>query len=166
MVGRTAVRLLLVTGLLPGVMTGKLVAIAAAPFPALGDGPWALLAAHVARFGWIGAVGGVLLARGEGAARDLRRLDGARGLSAWIRACLPAHRGALLATGVVTGMLALHEIEASIVVQPPGLTSMAQTMLGFLHYSRMDELGVGVTLLGGVATAAAGLLAWAARPAR
>jgi len=143
-----SLRLLLVTGLLPGVLTGRAVALACG---GLGSGfaesPMPLVLGHLARFAWIAAAAGCLAARAEEAQRELRRLDRAEGFFGWLLACWPAQGGLVIAASLACGLLSLHEIEASILIQPAGMTSLAQTMLGFLHYSRMEELSAGLVLL-------------------
>lgn len=154
-----SVRLLLVTGLLPGVLTGRAVALAFASIGSeLAESPIPLVLGHLARFAWIAAAAGCLAARAEGSQRELRRLDRAEGLFGWLLACWPGHGGLVVAASLTCGLLSLHEIEASILIQPAGMISLAQTMLGFLHYSRMEELSAGLVLLaaaGGVVVTAA-----------
>ena len=67
--------------------------------------------------------------------------------------------------GVAAAALSLHEIEASVIVQPPGRESLAQTLLGFLHFSRMEDLSAAAINLVGLGLVGAVLTAWALRTA-
>jgi ABC-type Fe3+ transport system permease subunit len=156
-------RALLVMGLLPGVLVGSAVSIACNTTPglwSLGDSAWILVIVHVARFGFVGALVGVWLAAIEPRAeRDLRALDGALGIRGWMAASLPLQGGALIGTGLATAALSLHEIEAAVVVQPPGTPSLAQVMLNHLHQLRMQDVSaaaVSVVVVGLVIAAIAG----------
>jgi hypothetical protein len=60
----------------------------------------------------------------------------------------------VVAVGVLGGALSVHEIEASVVVSPVYVQSLAQAMLGYLHFARMEELSVGSLLLLGVTAGA------------
>ena len=60
------------------------------------------------------------------------------------------------AAGLAVGVLAFHEIEAAVILQPAGLDSFARQMLNFLHYAKTQELCAGalLTVLVGVVGAA------------
>lgn len=123
---------------------------------------WVVLV-HVVRFGWIGCLVGVFLARGEPASqRDHRLLDGAASFAGWAKSCLVWQWGGMVAAGLAGAAMSFCEIEATIFVQPPELESLPRQMLGHLHFSRTSELGaasfyVGMLML--VMAAAAGVLA-------
>lgn len=151
-------RLALIAGLAPGVLIGAAVARSAL------DGYPALVAAHVARFAFVGIGIGCWAAAGEPPERRaLRRLDGRASLRAWAAACLPGQWGAIAGAAVAAGALSLHEIEASVIVQPAGVDSLAQGVLGMLHYARTRELaaaGIVVISIGiALSIAAVGLMA-------
>lgn len=133
--------------LVPGVLVGRAIAECAKLVPGLegvAEGPGMLVWAHGARFAWLGAVTGVLLATREARAlADLNRLQGA-GLVSWMVVCLPRGWGAMACAAAGAAALSIHEIEASIIVQPPGSVSLAQTLLGDLHFARSEELAAGV----------------------
>jgi len=159
-------RTLLITGLLPGVLVGSAVSIAVNTTPglwSLGESPLILVITHTARFGFVSALIGVWLAAVEPRAeRDLRALDGALGFRGWISASLPLQGGALAGAGLATAALSLHEIEAAVVVQPPGTPSLAQVMLNHLHQLRMQDVSAAAVSVVVVGFFVAGLAAWAA----
>lgn len=160
---RVSLFLWLVGGLLPGVLVGSslLTALNAIPLlRSLPDSPWVLVLGHLARYGCIPALIGTWLAAAEPAEqRSMRRLDGAVGLVAWAKACLPGQAGIVIASGIAVACLSLHEIESSIILQPPGVPSLAQMLLGYLHFAKTEEMSVAAVLLVGcgllVAVAAA-----------
>lgn len=133
----------------------------------VGDTHWAMVLAHLSRFAGLAALAGSGIAwidsRG---ARELRASDGAQGFWAWLDgggALGSAARGLVgaAAVGVLGAILSFHEIETTVMVQPPGLTTVAQVVLGYLHFSRLQEMSVaGVYLIGGALVAAA-LACWA-----
>lgn len=144
--GAFCVRLLLLGALAPGVLIG---AALVESFPRVDPAALPLLAG-VARFGFLGAVGACLGAWAEPPARrDARLLMGA-GPRAWALACLPLQAPLLLGASLAAGLMSLHEIEASVIVQPPGRASLAQQILGYLHFSRMEDMSAaGLWLVGG-----------------
>lgn len=151
--------------LVPGVLIGRAIAECANLVPGLGgvaDGPGMLVWAHAARFAWLGAVAGVLLASREARAlADLRRLEGP-GLLSWLVVCLPRGWGTMACAAAGAAALSIHEIEASIIVQPPGSLSLAQTLLGDLHFARSDELAAGVLQVLGLTWGLAAAASWLA----
>lgn len=144
---RACVRMLLIAGLMPGVLVGsavsgasQLVARALPRLAEIGDSPLILVVAHVARFGFVPALVGCWLARTEGSAQVwLRRLDGADSLRGWAGATLPVQAGACISAGLAAAALSLHEIEAAVIVSPPG-DSLPRQVLGYLHYLRTEEM--------------------------
>ncbi len=142
---------LLLTALAPGVLVGSAVARAWAGVALVADSPAILVVAHLARLGAVAALLGVLIAAAEPRARrDARRLDGAIGLLGSLRASGDAALAS--AVGLAIAAMSLGEIEASVVVQPPGAESVARSMLNMLHFARYEHLS-GLVLL--VATPAA-----------
>jgi hypothetical protein len=57
--------------------------------------------------------------------------------------------------------MSLHEIEAAVIVQPPGSASLAQVMLNHLHQLRMQDVSSAAVMVVVVGLGAAGLAAWA-----
>lgn len=154
-----SVRLLLVGGLIPGVLVGLAWVRAAGLGPAwFGDSVAILVLAHLTRYGFLGALVGCWLAASEARGlRELRLMDGATGWGGWWRTSGLRQGGVIAAVGVLGCALSVHEIEASVVVSPVYVQSLAQAMLGYLHFARMEELSVGALMLLGV-TAGAGVV--------
>lgn len=168
-VASLAVRILVLAGLTPGVLIG--VALSKGWESAgdwarwIFDSPSIVVLGDVARFGFVGGLMGWWLAVSESTDLHLmRRMDGAEGFGGWLRACLPWQAGGLLGSGLACMALSLHEIEASIMLEPPGHEGLARLMLGMLHFARMEELSAGTLVVVGVtavvAIAVAGVMAW------
>lgn len=151
---RVGTTLLGAAGLAPGVVVGAVVNEAWSTWEqtrAVGDSYWIVVLAHIARFGWLAALVGLLLAALEPKERRAQRaLDGATSLRGWWQASGRPAGGLVVATGVMVGLLSLHEIESTVMVQPPGIDGLARRLLQFLHFSRMEDLSAaGVWLIGG-----------------
>jgi ABC-type spermidine/putrescine transport system permease subunit II len=156
---RLCVALLLAGGLMPGVLIGAATAEAwnTGPLHWVGDTWVIVVLGHVARFGFLGALLGVWMARSEPEdERRLRAIDVGGSLRGWARAALPPQGGVLAAGSIAAGLLSFHEIEAGVVLQPPGLDSFARQMLQLLHFARTEELSAGVLIVLGIGTVAAG----------
>jgi len=136
-----------VTALLPGVVTGMLVGGA---WRAVDGGVSIVILAHLARFLALPAAIGLLLALGEPSEdRDLRLLSGATGPVGWMRTSGVRGWPAIAAGAVAVGGLSMHEIESAIVVSPPGMPSLARSMLNLLHYQRYEHLaGLSLVVIG------------------
>lgn len=150
---RIALAALLFAGLMPGVLVGGALLRAFDTFQLtrpIVDSPAILILASISRFGFIPALIGMFLARTEPRSlADLRALDEPRSPWGWITLVLAPRIGFPLAAGLVVALLQLYEIEAGIVLMPPGPASLAQTILNYLHYLRQDELAVASVLLVG-----------------
>ncbi|MBU6413107.1 MAG: hypothetical protein KGS45_06510 [Planctomycetes bacterium] len=154
-------------GVFPGMLIGVLMATISRGLDVEGTvfaAGWVVLV-HVLRFGWIGCVVGVFLARSEPQSqRDHRLLDGAGSFTGWVKSCVGWQWGGMVAAGLAGVAMSFCEIEATIFVQPPELESLPRQMLGHLHFSRTSELGaasfyVGVVMLG-IAAVAGVLATW------
>lgn len=166
------VGLWIVAGLTPGVLVGSALARAwtsgiAAPLDAIlggriGDTPAILVLAHGARFGIVAALVGWWLAALEPREeREMRLLDGATGARAWLLARVgPAGVGAVLGAGVAAAALSFHEIEAAVMVQPPGLASFPQQVLEDLHFARDARLGAAAVNLLAAGIVLSGTAGW------
>jgi iron(III) transport system permease protein len=147
------VRTFIIVGVLPGVLTGAAIARAWAMLPGgrwITDTNTIVVLGHLARFGFIPAILGALLAWMQPEEeRALRDLDSPGGIDYWLGAVLPRAWPVMAASGVVTFALSLHEIEATIMLQPPGAGSLAHQLLGDLHFFRKEELSISVVVLGG-----------------
>lgn len=129
--------------LVPGVFIGASIARMG-----LDEAVGSVMAA-AARTAFVGALAGLIVARSEGVDEAAsRRLDGAGDAWGWLR----AHRWRTLrlAGGVWMGawVLGLHEIEASVMVRPPGRGNLPQQLLSDLHYARLESLSAGGVVLG------------------
>ncbi|MBI1191214.1 MAG: hypothetical protein GC200_11110 [Tepidisphaera sp.] len=134
----------LVAALTPGVLVGKAFAELGIRWQWLGDSQGIVVLTHLARFGGAAACLGCLAARAARQVQPLRRMDGAMGVFGWLETAMPLGGAAVLWAGLLAAMQSLHEIESTIIVQPPATPGLAQVMLGYLHYSRLEELSVGV----------------------
>ncbi len=143
-VGRGFVRAMLMLGLSPGVLVGTGLVGGWNRLDASGivtSGMLIEVLAHVARFGWIGAIAGCAMVRLEHPnLRDLRRADGAETLLGFARTGLMLNFPLLAAAGLGAGLLSFTEIECSVVVQPPGPGNLARQILNYLHFARIEEM--------------------------
>ncbi len=158
-----AVRVLLVGAIAPGVLVG---AALVEGYPRVS--PLALpVLAGVARFAFVGAAAACLASWAEPVARRDARLLLSSGARAWAIACLPVQIPLLLGASLGAGLMSLHEIEASVIVQPPGRGALAQQILSYLHFARLEDMSsAGLWLVGGgtlAAIAFTGLIALGAR---
>lgn len=163
--------------LLPGVLIGGAV-VGLLNHPILGGlGRWmadstgAVVLGHVARFGCLGTAGGLWLARLEAPnLRDARRLASGDGLRGWLSLAVRPQVAPLIGVAIAGACFSLHEIEATVQLQPPGYMSLAQVMLDHLHMNSINELAAaGINVLGvGLLLAVAGgvLLRRSANPTR
>lgn len=136
--------------LLPGVLTGAAVAGLGTRLGV--DGAVLSVFGAASRVVFVGAVGGLVVACSEPPdERANRSLDGAGDAWGWLRA--NRVRAWRLAGGVGLGafVLGLYEIEASVMVRPPGSGNLPQSILADLHYARLEQLsaaGVAMGLVG------------------
>ncbi len=168
-------RLLLIAGLCPGVVIGAAWMATAKGLGArwLEDSSLIVALAQLSRYGFLGAVSGVWLSRTDWREfRELRRIEGAGGLIGWALLCLPLQWVGLSGVLFAGLALSLNEVEATTMVVPPGSGVFAMTLLGFMHYSRLEDLSIAGMLLGCVGgfiglvlylLAGRGLKAWAGR---
>ncbi len=100
-----------------------------------------LIAAHTMRFGVLAAFVGWWIALLEPRdVADLRELSGEASIRAWWQSQGAGTAGAIAGVGLAMGFLSMHEIESTVMLAPPGFDSLANTLLNFLHYLRMEEL--------------------------
>lgn len=153
---------LVFSAVLPGVLVGAAQRAATDWWPAaLADGWWPLVLAHVGRFGFLAVLAGMVLALGEPREHRMMRLhDGAATLGGLWRTRIRPGLGALAGLGLVMGALSIQEIEAAVVLQPPGMRSLPRVLLEQLHYLRDQQLAAAAINLTLVAGAAACLAGW------
>lgn len=141
------VALLLILALVPGVVTGMLVGSAWRDVRFVSDSWVVVLLAHLARFGALPALVGVLMAWSEPREdRDLRELAGATGVVGWLRTVGLRSWPVMALAALACAAFSLHEIESAIVVSPPGMDSLARSMLNLLHFQRYEHLS-GLSLI-------------------
>lgn len=147
--------------LLPGVLVGAAFTQAWAFAPWLREHHAIVVLAHLARFMALGPLAAAVIDRLEPPGlRDLRGLEGGGGIGDWCRTVLPRRWPVVLGVALAAACLSLHEIEAAVMVQPPGPGNLARFVLDALHYARQDDLAGAVLTLaalagvGGVAAAA------------
>lgn len=164
---------LIASALTPGVLIGSAgVALAAATWFPLGLARtnMVLVLVHVARFGALGAMVGLWLAAQETSDQRASRELYAPGTSGWLRTELAPAWSAPVGVGLAAGALSLHEIEATVLVAPPGSGNLAQRLLDLLHYARDEQLaaaGINIVASGLVLALLAGaLIAKSSRSAR
>lgn len=157
-----ALQVMLFGGLAPGVLVGLACAQSWGRVGWVGESAAVIVVAHAARFGFVGVLAGWWLARAETREeRWMRELDAGRSALGWWRARVMGG-GVVSAAGagVCAGALSLHEIEATVMVAPPGRQNLAQQVLDMLHYARDEQLSAAaVNILGiGVVVAALGVV--------
>ncbi len=163
-IGGGFVRAMLILGLAPGVLVGTgLVAgwNRLDPSGTVTSGWWIEVIAHLARFGWIGALAGCAMVRLEHPhLRDLRRADGADTLRGFVRTGLALNLPLLTAAGLAAGMLSFTEIEVAVVVQPPGPGNLSRQILNYLHFARMEEMSAAAAWIVGSGILLTGAIGW------
>ncbi|MBX3387020.1 MAG: hypothetical protein KF768_10655 [Phycisphaeraceae bacterium] len=160
---RLTTLLFLFAALAPGILIGA--AFERSWLSTLADGRWSFLAvagAHAARFALVPVVVGLALAAIEGRdLRDARRQHGSWSLRSFYLAHARANWPVALGAALAVGCLSLHEIEAAVMAQPPGLDSLARTVLDYLHFARDEQLSaaaLNLLAVGSLFACAAGLL--------
>lgn len=152
--GAMSVFVLCVLGLIPGVLIGA--AIARYPLPWLMQGWTGAVFASCVRTAFIGAIVGALCATSESQERQSSRWQMAGGsVVGWFGAVFPSIRGVIIGSGIIGGVYSLYEIEASVMVRPPGMSNLPQQLLSDLHYARIEQLsaaGVNLLVIGLVAS--------------
>jgi ABC-type Fe3+ transport system permease subunit len=135
---------------LPGVFIGSALAQLGTHLPR-GFGDLLVVLSHINRFGVLGIIAGLVVGWSEPVARrELRAMDGATGFTGWLRACLPWQWATIAGAAAAVGVLGVHEIEATTLVLAPGRANLAGQILGYLHFSRTEELSAAsVYLIGG-----------------
>jgi ABC-type spermidine/putrescine transport system permease subunit II len=155
---------LLAAGILPGVLVGTAIRRGGDMVaPSLGNSTWMVVWAHLSRFGFVTALMGLWLARTEAREeRGLRLIDGSTTPRGFAHACLARHWPAVVGAGLAAAILSFHEIEATVMVWPPGSRNLAQEMLDALHYAKDERLAAAAVNLMGAGTVLAYLAGWLA----
>lgn len=138
--------------LVPGVLVGAAVVQFGGQAGGLGVlGEVVGLLARVLVVG--GIVGAVVAGRESGELLSQRwSLGGGLGdLGGWWGAHGRTGIAACLGAGVLCGLLAVHEIEASVMITRAGVSTLSQGLLADLHYARLERLSAALLNLMGVA---------------
>lgn len=163
-IGKVFVRVMLVLGLSPGVLLGTGLVGGwnrLDPSRTVTSGVLIEVLAHVARFGWIGAVTGCAMLRLEHPhLRDLRRAGGAETLLGFARTGLLLNLPVVAAASLGAGLLSFTEIECAVVVQPPGPGNLARQILNYLHFARMEEMSAAAVWIVGSGILLATVIGW------
>lgn len=94
---------------------------------------------------------------------DAAALDGAGPLAILRRVVWPQRRAALGAAWLAAFLVACGDLAASILVVPPGVTTLSIHIFGLLHYGVEDQVaGISLALVAGL-LATAGIMAWLLR---
>lgn len=154
--------MLTITGLVPGVLVGTAVRRGADMAPeSIGASSWLVVMGHLARFAFVGALLALWLARRETREeRSLRLIDGADTPRGFAHACLARQWGVVVGVGLATAILSVHEIEATVIIWPPGMRNLAQEMLDALHFQRDERMGAAAVNLLALGTGVAYLAGW------
>lgn len=163
-VGKGFVRVMLMLGFAPGVLIGTGLVSGWNRLDSSGfvtSGVMIEGLAQVCRYGWIGAIAGCAMVRMEHPhLRDLRQADGAETLAGFARTGLLLNLPILAASGLATGMLSFTEIEATVVVQPPGTGNLARHILNYLHFARMEEMSAAAAWIVGSGILLTAVIGW------
>ncbi len=90
---------------------------------------------------------------------DAAEMDGAGPAARFWRIALPSRISAVLLAWLVAFAVAMGDLAASILVVPPGVTTLSIHLFGLLHYGVQDKVaGACLALLAVFATIAAGIL--------
>ncbi len=153
---RVALAAWVFAAIIPGVFIGSALAQLGTHLPR-GIEDALVVLAHVNRFGVLALVAGVVVGWSEPVARrELRAMDGMTGFTGWVRACLPWQWVTIAGAAAAAGVLGVHEIEATTLVLAPGRENLAGQILGYLHFSRTEELSAASVYLIGTGIVAAG----------
>ncbi|OHB79298.1 MAG: hypothetical protein A2W31_15735, partial [Planctomycetes bacterium RBG_16_64_10] len=71
---------------------------------------------------------------------DSATTDGAGWFTRLVRVALPTRIPALAGAGLVAGIVAFGELSATVLVVPPGITTLPVRMFGLLHYGIEDQV--------------------------
>ncbi len=136
--------------LTPGVLIGSAL-LSASTLPGggwIGETRIGVAGAHIARFCALAAVAGFVFARMEPRSlAEVRDLAGPLSFASWLRTSAPLQAGGMGAIALAIFALSFHEIEASVILAPPGADNLPQRMLSYLHYNRMEELSAACALI-------------------
>jgi len=145
-----AVFVLCVLGLIPGVLVGA--SIARSPIELISTGWTGAFLASCIRASFLGVLVGALCASSESSERkSLRWQIAGGGIRGWMLTVWPSVWMPVVGGSLIAGLYSFYEIEASVIVRPPGMNNLPQQLLSDLHYARLEQLsaaGVNLLLIG------------------
>ncbi len=112
--------------------------------------PGVLVGASVVQAGG-GGIGGAGVAGRESGELVSQRWSLGGGVVDWWRAHGKTGIAACVGAGVLCGLLAVHEIEASVMVTRAGVSTLSQSLLADLHYARLERLSAALLNMMGIA---------------
>lgn len=148
---RRCARIIAAASLLSFLLPGVLVGAGFARFGArLNIDPAVLgVAASIARTLFVAGIAGLILANAESPEhRAMRQLDDRGDALGWITTNPARALRLFCGAGLGAFLLGLHEIEASVIIRPPGMANLPQQMLADLHYARLEQLSAGGVVIG------------------
>ncbi|MGJ8637341.1 MAG: hypothetical protein ACSHX5_10895 [Phycisphaerales bacterium] len=138
-VGVSAVFACAAGALVPGVLVGASIAGSGWLNERLNGGMGELVGL-LARVLVVSAVVGAVVAGRESGELLSQRWTLGGGLGDWWRAHGRTGVLACVGAGVLCGLLAVHEIEASVMITRAGVSTLSQGLLADLHYARLERL--------------------------
>ncbi len=105
----------------------------------------------------VGGIVGAVVAGRESGELVSQRWSLGGGLVDWWRAHGKTGIAACVGAGVLCGLLAVHEIEASVMITRAGVSTLSQSLLADLHYARLERLSAALLNLMGVAMVVAAI---------
>jgi ABC-type Fe3+ transport system permease subunit/DNA-binding beta-propeller fold protein YncE len=151
----------------PGVLLGEAVLRLSLLAPSLGaisETRAGVVVSHLARFGFLGAAVVTLLAAMEPRElADLRVVHARGGVRSWLLAVAPWQVAGVCGAAVAAFALSMHEIEAAVIVTPPGADNLPRHLLNLLHYNRVEELTAASIWMMGIGLALGALVLWLSR---
>jgi hypothetical protein len=159
MVGVVGVYVSAAGALVPGVLVGASVVQAGGLIGGLfgggGVGGWfgvyGEIAGLLVRVLVVGGIVGAVVAGRESGELVSQRWSLGGGVGDWWRAHGKTGIAACVGAGVLCGLLAVHEIEASVMVTRAGVSTLSQSLLADLHYARLERLSAALLNMMGIA---------------
>jgi len=135
--------------LVPGVLVGA--AVVQFGGQAGGLGVFGEVVGLLARVLVVGGIVGAVVAGRESGELLSQRWSLGGGLVDWWGVHGRTGAVSCLGAGVLCGLLAVHEIEASVMITRAGVSTLSQGLLADLHYARLERLSAALLNLMGVA---------------
>ncbi len=105
-------------------------------------------------------VGAISAAREPGELLSVRWSMGATGLRAWWVAQGSVVMGPCLGAGILCALLAIHEVETSVMMTQAGVSTLSQSLLADLHYARLERLSAALLNIMGLAMVLSLVAGW------